>query len=380
MLTQEKEKFLEKIYFDPKQPTSFGGVDKLYRFVQTKRKDVSKGDIKRWLSKQSTYSLYRKAIQKFKRPKVIVPTKQYLWDSDTINYGTFENENDGFKYIAVFIDILSHYLYTVPLKSLKSRDMVEALKKVLPEGKPSIIRTDRGPEFAGSANQYMKRQDIKHITTSEHSKANYAERVIRTIKGKLGRYMAYNKTRRWLDALPSITESYNNTYHRTIKMSPREALSTPDPILWTTQYQDPALNKKKNKTKSPVKAKDRLSKKKLFGFKPGDVVRLSRIPGRYDKESDKKWTDELFRVTSRSLNQGIPKYEVKDFANDPILDKFFGDELQKVMVDQDTQYDIEKIIKKRKRQGKTQVLVHWVGWPSKFDSWIDEDEVKDFTA
>ena len=255
--------------------------------------------------------------------------------------------------------------------------MVEALKKVFLEGKPSIIRTDRGPEFAGSADQYMKSQDVKHITTSEHSKANYAERVIRTIKAKLGRYMAYNKTQRWLDALPDITESYNNTYHRTIKMSPREALSTPDPILWTTQYQDPALKKK---TKSPVKAKDGMPKKQLFRFKPGDVVHLSRIPGRYDKESDKKWTDELFRVTSRSLNQGIPKYEVKDFANDPILDKFSSNELQKVMVDQDTQYDIDKIIRKRKRKGKTQVLVHWVGWQSKFDSWIDEDQVKDFTA
>ena len=118
MLTREKEEFLEKIYFDPKQPTSFGGVDKLYKFVQTKGKDISSGDIKKWLSKQTTYSLYRKAIRKFKRPKVIVPSKQYLWDSDTINYGAFEKENDGFKYIAVFIDILSHYLYTEILYSL----------------------------------------------------------------------------------------------------------------------------------------------------------------------------------------------------------------------------------------------------------------------
>ena len=131
--------------------------------------------------------------------------------------------------------------------------MVEALKTVLQEGKPSFIRTDRGSEFAGSADKYMKSQDVKHITTSEHSKANYAERVIRTIKGKLGQYMAYNKMRRWIDALPDITESYNNTYHRTIKMSPKEAFSTPDPILWTTQ--------KKKKTTKPIKIKKRLHEK-----------------------------------------------------------------------------------------------------------------------
>ena len=40
MLTREKEESLEKIYFDPKQPTSFGGVDKLYKFMQAKGKDI----------------------------------------------------------------------------------------------------------------------------------------------------------------------------------------------------------------------------------------------------------------------------------------------------------------------------------------------------
>ena len=105
-------------------------------------------------------------------------------------------------------------------------------------------------------------------------------------------------------------------------------------------------------------------------------MRLSKIPGTYDKETDQKWTDELFTISSRSLNQGIQKYDVKDFASEPIRDKFSADELQKVTVDRDTQYDIEKILWKRKVRGKTQVLVHW---PSKFDSWIEEDQVKDFS-
>ena len=90
----------------------------------------------------------------------------------------------------------------------------------------------------------------------------------------------------------------------------------------------------------------------------GDEVRISKIPGTYDKETDKKWTDELFAITICTLNQGIPKYDIKDFTNDPIIDKFSNDELQKVSVDQDTQYDIDKILRKRKKRGKTQVLVH----------------------
>ena len=237
------------------------------------------------------------------------------------------------------------------------------------------MRTDRGSEFAGAANKYLKAEDVKQIKTSEHSKANYAERVIRTVKGKLGRYMVYNKSRRWIDALPEVTDSYNKTYHTTIKMSPMQALETEDAILWKTQYNPTVKKLHKGKKKAP--AKNPMSKNP-YKFKVGDVVRLSKIPGTYDKETDKKWTDELFTITTRALNQGIPKYEVKDFANDPIIDKFSSDELQKVTVDQNTQYDVDKILRKRKKRGRTQVLVHWVGWPSKFDSWIDEDQVKDF--
>ena len=44
----------------------------------------------------------------------------------------------------------------------------------------------------------------------------------------------------------------------------------------------------------------------------------------------------MFTIAYRSLNQGIPKYEVKDYHNDPIIDTFSTEELEKVIIDQDT--------------------------------------------
>ena len=306
---------------------------------------------------------------------MIVPSKGYMFDADTAHYENFSSDNDGYKYVVVFIDILSHYLYTYPLKTLTSKEMVESLNILFTEYKPTIIRTDRGVEFRGLADKYMTQNDVKHIMTSDHSKANYAERVIKTIKMKLTRYMVYKRKHRWVDVLKDVTNSYNNTYHRSIKMTPKEALDTDDPVLWKRQYEN-KTNPPKKKIKSTIKY---VQQKPLFRYKTGDVVRLSKIPGTYDKETDQKWTDELFRVTSRSINQGIQKYEVKDFANDPIIDKFSADELQKVNVSEDTQYDIEKVLKKRKNKGKTQLHIRWKGWGSKFDSWIDENQIEDFT-
>ena len=176
--------------------------------------------------------------------------------------------------------------------------MVNALKKVFEQEKPTFLRTDRGSEFAGAANKYLKAADVKQIKTSEHSKANSAEHVIRTIKGKLARYMVYNKSRRWIDALPEVTDSYNKTFHTTIKMSPMQALETKDAILWKTQYNPTMKNVHKAKKKAPPK---KPRSKNSYKFKLGDVVRLSKIPGTYDKETDKKWTDDLFTITTRTL-------------------------------------------------------------------------------
>lgn len=64
--------------------------------------------------------------------------------------------------------------------------------------------------------------------------------------------------------------------------------------------------------------------------------------------------------------------------NEPIQGSFYASELQKVSKDEQTQWSIEKIIRKRKVGGKPEVLVQWLGWPKKFDSWIPEIDVKKF--
>jgi hypothetical protein len=40
-------------------------------------------------------------------------------------------------------------------------------------------------------------------------------------------------------------------------------------------------------------------------------------------------------------------------------------------------FKIEKIIKRKKINGTKDVLVKWLGWPSKFNSWIPEKDVED---
>jgi len=47
-------------------------------------------------------------------------------------------------------------------------------------------------------------------------------------------------------------------------------------------------------------------------------------------------------------------------------------EIQKVLKSDDERFDINRILKTRKRNGKIQYLVSWKGYPNKFDSLVDE--------
>ena len=118
--------------------------------------------------------------RKVRHPIVLSPFKFYLIDIDNAYFLTqFANENDGYKYIAVFIDILSHYLYTFPMKTLTSAEMKTTIAKLLDKVKPYILHSDHGVEYQGQVNSFLKQQKIKHLRTSEFSKANYAEREIK---------------------------------------------------------------------------------------------------------------------------------------------------------------------------------------------------------
>ena len=97
----------------------------------------------------------------------------------------------------------------------------------------------------------------------------------------------------------------------------------------------------------------------------------------FGRDYQEKWTEELFKVNSRKLRQGIPVYTVVDFDKDPIKGTFYENELQRVRKDPANLWRVENILKKRTRNGRKEVFVKWLGWPKKFNSWILERRLED---
>ena len=84
---------------------------------------------------------------------------------------------------------------------------------------------DRGGEFTRKEVQdYFNSINIEHWTAhNDEMKANFVERVIRTLKNLYGDpCMLKKKNYRYIDVLKDIINSYNNMKHHTMGMKPSE--------------------------------------------------------------------------------------------------------------------------------------------------------------
>ena len=350
--------YLREVYYDPRHPGSLGGVEKLYRAVRKEGKYVlGRAQIRQWLRKQETFTLHQQVRRNFRRQRVIVPYIDYQWDADTAVLTTHVKENDGYGFFLLIIDVFSRYVWTVPLRTTKAAEMVQALKLVLEEGRsPQNLRTDKGVEFKNKeVKKLMEQSGIYHFFTQNESKVNYAERTIKNMKSRLSRYRNRNQSNRWMDVLSEVTHSYNTTYHRIIKRAPERVKKRDEAELWQLQYGARIKSSRARLVEHPLTR---------FKFRVGDRVRISHLQHPFQREYDERWTYEYFVVASRGMKQGLSFYTLKDVLGDAVDGTFYDAELSEVLVMEDTPYRIEKVLKKK----RSSAFVKWWGWPKKFNS------------
>ena len=77
------DRYLSSVYFDPKRPGSFGGVDRLYSDVKKEGKyKLSRKQVQEWLMKQDSYTLHKPVRRNFSRNYVIAGGIDEQWQMD----------------------------------------------------------------------------------------------------------------------------------------------------------------------------------------------------------------------------------------------------------------------------------------------------------
>ena len=360
-MNKTEEKYLHDLYYNPRKKSAFAGFNKLWKYVRASGRNITRKNLNDWLSKQDVYTSHHPIIRRFARKKVVTRGVDDVWDADLLDMTKLSKDNDGVSFLGIFIDIFSRFLYVIPMKNKTTKETLYAIKEVFKESRsqPETLRSDAGKEFLGKeVKDYLADREIyQQIARNEH-KANYAERVIKTLKGKIYKYLYANKTKRYIDALEDLVDGYNNSYHSGIKCSPSSVTKQNQYEVWVNQY-----------IPQPRSKADQLKKKKKAKFSVDTLVRISNIRTPFSRGFGQTFSEELFVI--KNVFPGIPiTYRLKDLNGEEIKGLFYEPELVRVTgKDSKTNYTVEKILGERTRKGKKQVLIKWKGYSNKFNSW-----------
>jgi hypothetical protein len=295
------------------------------------------------LNNQDDYSLQKPARRPVKRARVVVSGIDNQWDADLADMSSLSKFNRGIKFLLVLIDIFSRFVWVQLLKNKTGKEVVEGFKQILQSSrKCKKLRTDKGSEFTNRwLQEYLKSQGIYFFTTqNSDTKANYSERVIQTLKSRIYRYFTKNRTKRYIDVLLDIVQSYNETPHTSLgNVSPKDVNKRNEADVWAYQYL------------KPVKTQG--AKVAPYKLKVNDMVRVSHENTVFKSAYNEQFSKEIFKVAQRFRMQGISMYKIKDFSNESIKGNFYESELQNVDKNEDSLWIIDqKATGKLKRQLK----------------------------
>lgn len=378
MSEKEKTQYLETYYYTIRNPAAFTTPEKLYQALKSNKDfKFSKHFISKWLRKQDAYTLQRQIRRPLKIPNIRVTGINAQWSMDLMDVQNLSKENDGIRFLLILIDTLSKYLRIVVLKQKSARDVLNAIKQVFESGvKCQTLRSDRGGEFKNrQLLNYLKNEGVRIFFANQNSKASIAERVIRTIRGRLYRYFQKERTHRYVDVLSDVVENYNSTPHRSLHgLSPNEVTKENEADVWARLY----LKKIKRSGKQNTKKKKQRTVR--YRYKINDLIRLSHLKHIFRRGYNQQFTGEIFKVSKRFHLQGIPMYKVRDFNEELIEGDFYENDLQKVDKSEDSLWLIEKVIKKRVRKGQKELFIKFESWPEKFNQWVKESDIVNLSS
>ena len=147
------------------------------------------------------------------------------WQMDLITMGKFDknkvlkpfDNNSGYKYILVIIDIFTKFVYLYPLKNKTGLEVASVLSRVFLSGDiPDTLQSDNGVEFRNE-DVYNLCQEfkVKQIFSESYSPQTqgFVENKNKQIKQIINTFFIKYDTYQWFDILDRVAYTINNSKH-----------------------------------------------------------------------------------------------------------------------------------------------------------------------
>ncbi|GKB32712.1 putative reverse transcriptase domain-containing protein [Tanacetum coccineum] len=254
-----------------------------------------KADIATYVSKCLTCAKVKAEHQRPSGLLVQPKIPEWKWDNITMDFVTkLPKSSQGYDTIWVIVDRLTKSAIFTPMRETDPMDKLARiyLKEVVTRhGIPVSIICDRDPRFASNFWRSLQNALGTNLDMSiaYHPQTDgQSERTIQTLEDML-RACVIDFGKGWVNHLPLVEFSYNNSYHASIKAAPFEALygrKCRSPVCWTevgeAQILGPELIQETTERIVQIKqrmqaARDRQKsyadlKRKLMEFQVGDKV------------------------------------------------------------------------------------------------------------
>lgn len=360
--------FISDVYFDPR----LGYVSKRHIAQRIRDKNASlPGNARMAVSAADIewFFAHEGIIQRFlpqKKKLVLAPVTAFnpfvIWEADLIDYSKLRDRTHDFFYILVVIDDFTKFVWTAPLKTKTSKEILRAYSKILARANRGIPRhAHRAPiNLITDQEAAIKGHEFQSMLSGQHTrwinyeqKAASVESVIRTLKNRFERYFVHSNSQEWPSILDEVVSNYNTTVHSFIETTPaalqdatRACILLTDRMavlqarcgLETTSHQSSRQQKCRDEThekseelaevKRELAAVQQLMKLKreriwqtidsrTSGLKVGDTVR-TLVKGNFRKGSKSKWSKEVFEVVRAEGNTCFVQQQPLD-ANERLL-------------------------------------------------------------
>ena len=370
-------------YLWRESPVRFTSETAVVNFIRDKTKDnldLRRRALRNWRKFAQKIELGSRSFQRVNKKKqfnyILGTSKNHLFAMDIADlFGdnrdriSKEKGNENMKYILIIINALTKYAYAYPLPDRQNKNIIKALETAFKDMNlkkcprknffETNIQVDQEFIVGKKLQQFFKDWCINVYYTQSKHKACMAERYVRYLKEKLVNRMESKKTEVWVPLLKDLLKQYNTLRKQnTTDMTPKTA----------EKY--PSLAFVKILEKNVKKAKIYPVRKK-FKFRINDKVRvLVRKKNIFRKDYQARFTYDIYTIVTyrKVLNQNL--YYLQTRKGDLLKGSYREDEL-KLADDKDEYYPYSVV----RRRGN-QTLVHYDGFESSDDEWIDNKKLE----